>query len=161
MTVRIPSQEWRLYMFGILLRLWKSNTAMSAITVRVKTEIIIVAWPIFNLNLDSTFRSMRYKRIPKIWIYIINQVIFWKWRFLNLNMDIIKAKFTCLLNWSIIITYPFISKLWKIIKKGQKFSKKRRKKGLVQKLTEMSRPLSHNGSIKEAGEFGLKFLPFP
>ena len=42
---------------------------MSAITVRVKTDIINVAWQIFNLNLDSTFLSIRYKRIPEKYVY--------------------------------------------------------------------------------------------
>jgi len=63
MTVRSPTQEWKLYIFGMLLRLWKSNTAMSAMTQRMKIVIIITAWAIFKMGLGPS-RKRRYIRIP-------------------------------------------------------------------------------------------------
>ena len=82
MTVRSPSQEWRLYIFGIgsTFRLWKSNTAMSAITLRMKTKIIIAAWASFNFNFGS-FRNMRYIRIPEIYL----QKIFSFWNMIRIH----------------------------------------------------------------------------
>ena len=78
MTVRIPIQEWTLYIFGIDLRLWKSNTAMSAITVRINTDIMITAWTIFKMGLGPSLKS-RYVRIPekvhkisKFWAFFSN-----------------------------------------------------------------------------------------
>ena len=71
MTVRSPIHEWTLYIFGISLRLWKSNTAMSAITVRIRTEIMITAWTIFKMGLGPSLKS-RYVRIPETKNWIIN-----------------------------------------------------------------------------------------